>query len=84
MWCGDMPLKVRFLRLYYNSKGGNIGDVGEWIGNEWVWKLSRRRTWFEWEKPMLEDIHIQVARLVIHRDNQDVWCGKMINQGVIL
>jgi len=41
-----------------------------------VWKLSWRRTWFEWEKPMLEDFHIQVAQSVIHKDKQDVWVWK--------
>jgi len=44
-WVGKMFLKDTFSRIYANSthKELNLEEMGVWHGDEWEWKLWRRR-----------------------------------------
>jgi len=36
------------------KKDLRLEEVGEWLGQVGNWKLEWRRTWFEWEKSLVE------------------------------
>ena len=44
-WVGQTPLKISHNRIFLVSaqQGKPICDMGEWVGEEWRWKLEWRR-----------------------------------------
>jgi len=65
---GEAPLNEVFPRIYENStqKGLKLAKCGKWQGRPWKWKLCWRRAWFEWKKPMLEEILKSIQWCVIN------------------
>ena len=55
-WYEARVLKIIFPRLFAISlqKQSKISQMGEWIGNSWVWRLQWRHQLYDWEN---EDVH---------------------------
>jgi len=47
-----------------SAKDAKVTQLGDWINGVWVWRLDRRRSFFEWEKP-LECFLLQVLQGVM-------------------
>jgi len=65
-------LKDKYPRIFVNSnlKEALAVDVGEWKGNQWEWAMNWRISWFEWEKPMVEEFMLQVQESRMKRDTK--------------
>ena len=51
---GRGALKSVFLRLFSlrTSKVSKLAEFRGWSNGVWVWRLAWRRSLFEWEKPL--------------------------------
>jgi len=71
-WLGNNKLKFMFPRLYTISleQGKLVGEVGTWGELGWSWRLGWRRTRFEWETSVEEE-------MMNLRDAEDIieWSG---------
>lgn len=47
--------------------------MGEWVREEWRWKLEWRRPWFEWERSLLTNFLQVLSNYVPKRNSQDIW-----------
>lgn len=63
-WCELVPLKDKHPRLYNIStqKQNLIYEMGFWRGEAWIWKLSWRRSLFDWEKEELYELEQTIDR----------------------
>jgi len=76
-WLGCDALKRVFSRLFSisSTKEAMVAELGSWINGVWGWQLAWRRFFFDWEKP-LEDQLLQIlleARLVPGEADSWVW-----------
>jgi len=75
IWLDEMSLKERFPRLYTNAilKEGTLGEYGFWNGDQWQWCLPWRRSWFEWEKTMVNVLMNEIEGISLSREREDEW-----------
>lgn len=74
VWYGPTSLENLFPRLYSvsNDKNSEIQKLGEWVCGQWVWKLSWRRSFFEWEQQMWAEFYIILPAGPLNGE-QDTW-----------
>lgn len=74
-WIGQESLKIKFNRIFLVSDQQEcyIYEMGEWVGEEWRWKLEWRREWFEWEKVLLTSFMQVLLSVSLRRDRKDGW-----------
>jgi len=78
-WLGNNKLKFMFPRLYtiYLEQGKMVGEVGSWGELGWSWRLGWRRTRFEWENSVEEEMMNLITRKTLNKDSEDIieWNG---------
>ncbi|KHN27104.1 hypothetical protein glysoja_032872, partial [Glycine soja] len=75
-WMADgIPLKVKYPRLYLNSKQQMqyILQMGESSEGSWEWRLQWRRLLFEAEIPMGAAFLEEIQNVNIHMQHTDTW-----------
>jgi len=57
-----------------------VGDLGAWVGTEWVWDLRWRRPQFVWETKLLSELLVVITR---HSrfDSEDGWSWTLSPDG---
>jgi len=57
-WFRRDALKRVFSRLFFlcSVKDAKVAELGYWSANGWVWHLAWRRMFFEWEKPLADQL----------------------------
>lgn len=57
-WIGHIPLKDRFQRLFSVSSQRLhlVCDMGTWDGEGWIWNLTWRRDFFQWEFALVQEL----------------------------
>ena len=58
VWLDNTQLKERYPRIHKNSMEEDkpIMSFGRWTTEVWEWVFSWRKAWFEWKKPMVDDL----------------------------
>ncbi|XP_068497961.1 uncharacterized protein [Phaseolus vulgaris] len=76
-WLSCGALKVVFPRLFSLSlaKDAKVAELGNWIDGVWVWHFVWRRSFFEWEKPLEEQLVqlLQGAKLELGKEDCWIW-----------
>ncbi|XP_068472346.1 uncharacterized protein [Phaseolus vulgaris] len=76
-WLSCGALKVVFPRLFSLSlaKDTKVVELGNWIDGVWVWHFVWRRSFFEWEKPLEEQLVqlLQGAKLELGKEDCWIW-----------
>jgi hypothetical protein len=56
-WLGDIPLYLRFPRIFSVSsqQTATVSSMGSWVGGVWRWEFIWRRSFFEWEIPLYQE-----------------------------
>ncbi|KAL8538534.1 hypothetical protein ACS0TY_000522 [Phlomoides rotata] len=83
-WVGDVCFRRKFYRLYNLSedKEKMVGEMGEWVGEEWRWKWAWRRELFDREVVRLNELISILDRSHIKRGVQDTWRWDMTPDGL--
>ncbi|KAL8552301.1 hypothetical protein ACS0TY_001121 [Phlomoides rotata] len=83
-WVGDVCFRRKFHRLYNLSedKEKMVGEMGEWVGEEWRWKWAWRRDLFDREVVRLNELISILDRSHIKRGVQDTWRWDMAPDGL--
>ncbi|KAL8551460.1 hypothetical protein ACS0TY_000527 [Phlomoides rotata] len=83
-WVGDVYFRRKFYRLYNLSedKEKMVGEMGEWVGEEWRWKWAWRRELFDREVVRLNELISILDRSHIKRGVQDTWRWDMTPDGL--
>jgi len=57
-WLGSDVLKRVFLRLFSlcSAKDAKVAELGSWSDGVWIWHLAWRRPFFDWEKPLVDQL----------------------------
>ena len=51
-------------------------EFRKWVNNEWEWKVTWRREWFEWEFPQVDEfVHLK-QKTTIKKEGEDEWTWK--------
>jgi len=78
-WLGCGAMKRVFPRLFSicSAEKVRVADLGYWSDGVWVWQLAWRRPFFEWEKPMVDQLSqaLLEARMVLGEEDRWVWKG---------
>jgi len=78
-WASSRALRDIYPRLYSISLNhrSKVAEVGEWEEEEWSWKLSWRRSRFQWESELLDELLRVIDRIKPRRDTTDIqtWGG---------
>ncbi|KAK7267401.1 hypothetical protein RIF29_20073 [Crotalaria pallida] len=84
IWLRVLPLKSHFPINYSisNQKEEEIVNLGSWINGVWVWNLTWRRTLFDWEKVVLNELNILLENVALKQDSTDSWTWKAAVDGV--
>ena len=74
---GCDALKRVFPRFFSISlaKEATVDELGPWVNGVWAWQLAWRRSFFDWEKPLVDHL-LQVllkARLAPGETDRWVW-----------
>jgi len=73
--CGT--LKGVFPRLFSlsSAKNAKMAELGYWYNGEWVWNLVWHRSFFDWEKSLVEQLFqsLQEVKLVFGEADSWVW-----------
>ncbi|KAL8476037.1 hypothetical protein ACS0TY_028632 [Phlomoides rotata] len=74
-WVGNFRLRDKFPRLYNlcQEKSVRIWDVGEWMGDTWVWKWGWRRNLRDREMAILLELSDLIDRYPLKREEKDKW-----------
>jgi hypothetical protein len=58
-WLGGVPLKTQFQKLFQASSQSTstVGEMGNWVEDQWIWDLNWRRELFVLELNLLESLH---------------------------
>ncbi|XP_068477366.1 uncharacterized protein [Phaseolus vulgaris] len=68
-WLGCGNLKGVFSRLFSisSAKDAKVAELGYWYNGVWVWNLEWRRSFFNWEKSLVEQLVqlLQEAKLTL-------------------
>jgi len=83
VWIGNCNLKTQFPRLYSLSlnQGQKVEEVGVWEQMGWCWRLRWRRDRFVWESELVEDLHMLIASIVVHKEEKDVQVWRKEEEG---
>jgi len=77
IWLSCGTLKGVFPRLLSlsSAKNAKIVELGYWYNGEWVWNLDWRRSFFDWEKSLVEQLFqiLQEVKLVFGEADSWVW-----------
>ena len=75
IWIRDLPLRDKYPRIFANSnqKEARLLEVGNWYENQWKWNVLWRKEWFEWEKPMVEEMMQHIEGCTLHKQKEDEW-----------
>lgn len=78
VWLGSECLKDCFPRLYQVSsqKEANISQMGEWRGTSWCWNWAWRRSFFDWEVGIFEELQGILTQVCVQQDVEDTWVWK--------
>ncbi|KAK2405812.1 hypothetical protein QL285_041620 [Trifolium repens] len=73
VWIGDVPLCIRFPRLYSISlqKDEYVGVLSEVVGERRNWRWSWRRNLFQWEVERLEQLETFLQNVRLSNDIDD-------------
>ena len=76
MSCGS--LKVVFPRLFSLSlaKDAKVVELRNWIDGVWVWHFVLRRSFFEWKKPLEEQLVQLLQGTKLEPRKEDCWIWK--------
>jgi len=78
-WLNGESLKSSFPRFFSisSSKNAKVSELGYWSNGDWVWQLSWRRSFFEWEKSLAEQLRqlLLEARVVSGEVDGWIWKG---------
>jgi len=82
-WVGEETLKARFPRLYLISecKDRVIGEVDHWEDNIWLWDLTWRRSRFDWETIVEEQLLSIISSQRFCKGHPDTWKWKGVEMG---
>ena len=76
-WLRCGALKGVFPRLFSlsSTKDAKVVELGYWHNGVWVWQLNWRRSFFEWEKSLVEKLvqSLQEVKLVLGEADNWVW-----------
>jgi hypothetical protein len=74
-WVGDLPLCVRFPRLFSISmhKEATVADVWNQSIAPDSWRLNWRRRLFEWEKELVNELMLLINPVVFRMEEEDRW-----------
>lgn len=77
-WVGGQSLTYLFPRLFLISdhKENLIGSLGQWIGERWCLELSWRRTTFEWENVLINNLFSILDTVQVYHSCLDSWIWK--------
>ncbi|XP_068483362.1 uncharacterized protein [Phaseolus vulgaris] len=77
-WLSCGALKVVFPRLFSLSlaKDAKVAELGNWIDGVWVWHFVWRRSFFEWEKPLEEQLVQLLQGAKLELGKEDCWFWK--------
>ena len=84
VWVGCSNLKSLFPRLFSLSliQGQKVEEVGVWDDIEWRWTLSWRRSRFEWESLLVNELVSHISRANVRKDVEDTLVWKSDESGV--
>jgi len=60
-----------------SNKDAKLLECGSWSNGRWVWKLSWRRSFFEWENPMAEQLSQLLFGVGVAPGEADSWIWKV-------
>jgi len=68
-------LKNAFPRLFSisSTKDAKLTELGFWSNGVWVWQLAWRRPFFEWEKPMADQLSQLLLEARVVSGEADSW-----------
>jgi len=70
-----VTLKNAFPRLFSisSTKDAKVAELGFWSNGVWVWQLAWRRQFFEWEKPLVDQLSQFLLKARIASGEVDSW-----------
>lgn len=83
VWASDVPLSVKYCRLYSisNGKHWTIQQQGTWEEGVWTWKFPWRRRFFTWEQELFNKLMEDLQQVHISHGNKDRWAWKHTTNG---
>ena len=79
-WLAGGVLKRTFPRLFSicSAKNARVAELGSWSDGMWVWHVDWRRSFFDWEWPMADQLSqaLLEARLGLGEADRWVWKGE--------
>ncbi len=77
-WLKGEALKNVFPRLFSisSNKEAKLLECGNWSNGRWVWKLAWRRSFFEWESQMAEQLGQLLVGVGVVPGEADSWVWK--------
>ena len=78
-WLSCGAFKGVFPRLYSLSlaKEAKVAELGHWLNDVWVWQLDWRRSFFDWEKALLEQLVQNLQEVKPFVGEEDIWVWKV-------
>ncbi|XP_068475329.1 uncharacterized mitochondrial protein AtMg00310-like [Phaseolus vulgaris] len=78
-WLKGEALKSVFPRLFSisSNKDSNLLEVGSWTNGRWVWQLDWRRSFFDWENPMADQLSQLLLGVEVVPGEVDKWIWKV-------
>jgi len=78
-WLGCDALKRVFPRLFSicSAKDAKVTELGFWANDVWVWQLAWRRSSFDWEKPLVDQLSQVLLEAGLVQGVADSWVWKV-------
>ena len=79
-WLEAETLEKKYLRLLFISTKQNevVENMGNWVGEGWVWDLRCWSMLFQWEEELAQNFKLRLKGVVIKKNGVDSsrWCNQ--------
>jgi len=59
-----------------STKTARVDEMGVWFDGVWVWHLAWRRPFFDWEKPLADELSQALLEVRLGSREADRWVWK--------